>query len=424
MEADGLFNPDDDLDLDVNAIYADLIQRATKGTRVLSMKAPALSTEFVRSSTRAKAQASQDGALIAIEFPSRNEVRRRQKLKHGDKKIFGYAPCEEADSFPSGYGERSAQSMQREDSVYQLKSAFTSAAIAMSKLRARVNARGGDATAISKIFALMWGISEDEAGMIPNLEVTGKESTHLAALEDCAFHSLSGHPAYSGGYRVDIASITSEELGENVPVNWARIRTRAKAIAQVQVQGDLEFRAMKSALPDNESVPLLLEITLQSQPIYRRTYPWEGAMLRAMRRGEYNEETREEEKSDIDVGCTMMQTYSEAKDLQLALHTSANFTGSWKRIASIVRDMSRRTLTKTVKLIEMHQIGRALLADEEDEDAEELEIADMGKSFEVPPFKITRDRLTTVMSRNKVGSDALPDIKSQGRGTSHFSLAQ
>jgi hypothetical protein len=405
---------DSDENMCVEAIFKNMVARSTGGTFVNSQAPPALSVEFVRSNADEKARPNKDGAFAELIFPSSDEIDRKFAKKHGDALSFGYKSTKAADIFPAGYGERSARALAREDNVYQLKGAFPSAVLAVSKLRARVESRKGDVEAINRIFAKMWGVDESRANELPVMHVEGSEAPRLSAMEDRAYHALAGHPAYTGGFRVDTATVSSDAIGSNVPLNWPRLRTGLKTVALIQKQADLELGEMMENYPSDLQFKFTMGIVKGSQPVYQRSTPWEvylDGILASKPGSGYQPIDRV-----ADIGSSMRSSFVNSQETRILAEPAMEIATHTENMAKLITKASNRALEKTIDVLHFTSNERALIDEEREEDFDELHDAELSCSFPVPQLKLTRSTMRVGVERENLGRDNLPDIRSQGIG--------
>lgn len=410
----------------VEDVYARLIRRGNGGTTVRTGAAPALSTQFVKSMAATKATALQPGALAEISFPALREMEANHSRQHEDRVEMGYHHTLGSSSNPAGFGERSARALAREESTYQLKGIFSSAVLSFTKLRARVEARGGDMGALERIFAKLWGLSELAVNSLPRLHIDGSEATRMSAMEDRAYHSLSGHPGHTGGFRIDIATLAPDALGSNIPINWPRIRTSLKAIAEYQIQGDATISAGIKRIQTLQRFAYTMDIVMGSQPVYARPFAWETLIDTLMRSSELKGLARGVGTclEPAQMGLTYATSYMDTRYKTILDNEEMAIEDNVQKIASIVTTRSNQALERTVAVMMEFDRERATHEDVMHEDYSELEASKFASNFEVPRYKLTRDSLYKGMSRQNIGADKLPDIKSHGKSPLSLDLRE
>lgn len=392
-------------------VFAALLRQSTGGVNVRTNAAPAVSTQFVKSRAKSRAGPGVEGAFAEIIYPSDKEVTQRLSQKHANANLFGYTSCRRSDAFPIGYGERSARALAREETTYQLKGIFPSALVAYSKLRAKVEAREGDTEAVDTIFSIMWGLPLESIQMLPQLKITGSEPTRVAALEDRAYHALSAHPSISGGYRVDTATLAPDALGPSVPLNWPRLRTALKAIANVQIQGDLQLATTIARLNEVAEFRFRMDMTRGSQPMYMRPANWETLIQRILLAESTDEQLRTIRERDT--GYAVFSELANVTDYKI--HPEIEVLKNVKAIANTVSAASSKALERTVKVLLAYDNARIELMNLEAEEVEDMSKAELSDIVEIPRYKVMRQSLYRGLTREYKDLDTLPDMRSHGK---------
>lgn len=410
-----VFTPDNLFKCSVEDIFAELVKRGNGGTTVRSAASPALSTQFVRSELANKATASVQGAFSEIIYPKEEDLIARHSSKHGEALKLAYVHTHNSGILPAGFGERSAKALAREESTYQLKGVFPTAALSFAKLRARIEARDGDVHSLDAIFATMWGLEDGAVMAIPRLHIDGTEATRMSAMEDRAYHALSGHPGHHGGYRVDTVTLAPDALGEGIPLNWARIRTGLKSIALMQVQGDLSIAQMIAVVRAKVDVKFTMGIVSGSQMAYIRPLPWEIYMSRMLDQSLL--ETRDEASgsSFSELGVALSMTAQESIAYRILKQPDMVIEEDVKRIARTVSRMSNAALRKTVITMLSLDTDRALIQEPIDLEYSALAKSRLSANFIVPRYKLTTTGLTRGVTIPFIGHDSLPDMSSHGK---------
>lgn len=404
----------DIFEMPLDDLYSKMIRKGNGGTTVHSMAAPALATQFVKSQYNRKAQAGEDGSFAVLHYADLRDRVSKVARKHENSEPFGYTLNYDSDAFHGGYGERSARALTREETTYQLKGTFPAACLAFAKLKARVIARGGDVAAADKFFAMAWGIPTDSVTSLPTLHVAGSEATRLAAMEDRAYHALSGHPSITGGFRVDTATLAPDSLGDDIPLNWPRLRTGLKAIATVQLQGDLELSALLQSHRVNRDLAVGFDIVWRSQKQYYRPYQWELIFETWVDESRKILGLASHTLNVVDVRKAMQVSLQQAWTLDLVEDIGPGAHVAMARIAEMVHEESTRALVKTVDAILQFDRERALLIDGIDDDAEAISEGQLATQFTVPRYKVARGSFRSGIMYEKLGPDGLPDVTSHG----------
>lgn len=395
-------------------VFSSLVSRANGGVKVISQAAPALSTEFVKSSESIRARPGEAGSFAELIFPSESEVRSKVTRKHGDDTLFGYTSTRNSDCYPAGYGERSARALAREESTYQLKGIFPSAALSYAKLKARIEAREGDTQALDGIFTQMWGLPSESASMLPQLHMEGSEVTRMSAMEDRAYHATSGHPGHSGGYRVDTATVAPDVLGQTTPLNWPRLRTGLKAIAMVQVQGDIEIAELLRARSKCGDFRYCMGLAYGSQPVYRRPPQWEHIMERIMMNASGNHSESDNAHRYTDIQFAIASSMIDAQMEEIINNPRHQICAGIRSIANVVSEMSNVALARTVDIIQEHDRDRAEMQKIDDDGFLDEADEEMLSGFNIPRYKVTRSSLYRGTKAEALGTDRTPDMSSHG----------
>jgi hypothetical protein len=405
---------EDIFEMPLDDLYSKMVKKGNGGTTVHSMAAPALSTQFVKSQYNNKAQAGVEGSFAVINYAALRDRVSKVTRKHENKEPFGYTLNHDSDAFHGGYGERSARALTREETTYQLKGTFPAACLAFAKLKARVIARGGDVAAADKFFAMAWGLSTDCVTSLPTLHVAGSEATRLAAMEDRAYHALSGHPSITGGFRVDTATLAPDSLGEDVPLNWPRLRTGLKAIATVQLQGDLELSSLLQSHLVGRELSIGFDIVRHSQKQYHRPYQWELIFETWVDESRKALGLHTEALNLADVRKAMQVSLQQAWTFELVEEVGPEAYVAMNRISGMVHEDSTRALVKTIDAILQYDRDRALLIDGIEDDAEAIAEGQLATQFTIPRYKVTRGSFRSGLTYERLGPDGLPDVTSHG----------
>lgn len=389
-------------------IVAKLMRRGNGGTTIRTNAAPAASTSFTKSRNTTHAAAGVDGYFVDISYPTYSDIAQVLKRKDIPEDIFGYENTYATAAYHQGFGEKSARALAREESIYQLKGAFPAATTNFTKLRARVEARGGAVEDLDEIFAATWGLSKTDVESIPNLVVVGSEATRLSALEDRAYHSLSGHPSHTGGYRVNLATIAPDALGPSVPLNWPRLRTTAKAIAMQLVNGDISIATILTERRKREVFRMGLDLVCDSQPQYIRGIAWESTLLAELTGiRSWREAVRND---NDDTGVSMSYSMRDFPRLAAQEAGSPILSDRVQRIASFVAQDSLKSLERTISVMMDFEHDRAAAAEQHLVECDELLNSELAHSFDIPRYKLTRSSVYKGITRESSSQMRLPDI--------------
>jgi hypothetical protein len=399
----------------VEDIYSNLIRKATGGVKVRSSAAPALATQFVKSNKRQVARAGTPGAFAEIIFPGKAEIEQKIEDYHDEEEFHLYHHTKASAAYHAGYGERSARALAKEESTYQLKGVFQAAALAYSKLRARIDARDGDTSSIDNIFSHFWGLQKEEVESIPKLYVTGSEAQRLSAMEDRAYHSIAAHPSIAGGFRVNTATLAPDVLGDDVPMNWPRLRTGVKAIAMVQLSGDMRMLKLIQRVTRNRSFTICFDITENSQPVYSRPVSWERIVEKLVMR-EYEFDSPELLRMlEDEVGYSVRSTLAEAEGKSILENPNHQLARNVQEIASFVESESSTALGRTIEVILEYKQARAQISELNEEGFVEMDQSKLSETFEVKKYKVKRTTMYSGTTKEKLGRSGLPDVTYHGR---------
>lgn len=396
-------------------IMAKLMRRGNGGVTIRTNAAPAASTSFTKSKSVNQAAIGVDGYFADLSYPTYSDISQVLKRKDIPSDIFGYESTYATAAYHQGFGEKSARALAREESIYQLKGAFQAAVANYTKLRARVEAREGAVEDLDAIFAATWGLAKTDVEGIPRLVVVGSEATRLSALEDRAYHSLAGHPSHTGGYRVNLATIAPDALGPDVPLNWQRLRTTAKAIAMQQVTCDIAIATVLTDRRKRSAFHMGLDLICDSQPKYVRGIAWESALLAELTGVESWREAVRNEESDSGVAMSYsMRHFPRLADQDAG---SPILSDRIQKIASFVAQDSLKSLERTISVMMDFEHDRAAASEQHKVECDELETSELAQTFEVPRYKLTRSSVYKGITREAQSHMRLPDISaSTARG--------
>jgi len=403
-------------------IVAKLMRRGNGGVIVRTNAAPAASTSFTKSKSPNQASAGVEGYFADLSYPTYKEMAHILKRKDIPDDLFGYENTYASAAYHQGFGEKSARALAREESIYQMKGAFQAATANYTKLRARVDARGGAVEDLDQIFAATWGLSTTDVEGIPRLVVVGSEATRLSALEDRAYHSLAGHPSHTGGYRVNLATIAPDALGPNVPLNWQRIRTTAKAIAMHQVNGDIAIATTLTERRKRESFHMGMDLVCDSQPKYTRGIAWESTLLAELTGVESWRDVIRNRGSDN--GVSMSYSLRHFPRLSAQEAGSPILADRIQKIAAFVAQDSLKSLERTISVMMDFEHDRAAASEQTRVDCDELETSAFAQAFEVPRYKLTRSSVYKGITRESQSQMRLPDITASAAGKSILNLCE
>lgn len=414
---DTTYITEEDIDMTrAEDIYSRLLKRGTGGVTIQTNAAPAACTSFAKSKMASRASTTEQGYLAELNFPSDEEMNARLTRKQMDGEAYGYKSTYSTAAYHQGFGEKSARALEREETIYQMKGAFPAALLNFTKLRARIEAREGMTEHLDAVFGAIWGLTMEEVAAIPRLVVSGSEATRLAALEDRAYHAMSGHPSHVGGYRVDMATIAPDALGHDVPINWQRLRTTLKAIAMLQVGGDIYMEAAISELRKAAPFKFGMDVIRGSQPRYIRGRPWETLLLSSMTGdSSWDEFIAGEDRCD---GAMLARSPLYMHSTQVANDVKPIMQPLTLKIAQTVSEESTKSLSRSITVMLDFSKERAAAEEQSTLMFEELEKSKMSHTFDVPRYKLTRGSLYKGITRDREPDMSLPDIysvKSKGQ---------
>jgi hypothetical protein len=135
-------------------------------------------------------------------------------------------------------GEKSARIYQPEDNIPQLRTASGKRLELFTNLAMRMTDPTMVHDIIAKELRVLSNIDVPKDYLVSLKQFAGDAFVRSAVIGDRQYHAVAWHPCNASSVRVDVAPMTSDSYGKNLPVNWQSVRTTVRAIGHLNASFD------------------------------------------------------------------------------------------------------------------------------------------------------------------------------------------